>query len=122
MKDRKTTSEQSALESILNEIGLPIHEGGFEYDSVGLSFTKLPVLAVWHTSELPTPDELKTLKEIAQERISIYYPQYRDGFFVEGATTLTLNKQKGQWTFHRLTWRDRQMWSSKPTSLTELRK
>ena len=122
MKDRILASEQSPLESLLDDAGLPIHKGGFAYDPIDSHFTKYPVLAVWHESELPTEEELKTLVEIAQEKISRFNPQYTHGFLAEGANMITVKKEKGQWTYHKLTWRQGPIWSPNLTSLSELRK
>ncbi|OGM11650.1 hypothetical protein A2V80_03630 [Candidatus Woesebacteria bacterium RBG_16_39_8b] len=119
MKDRKTTSEQGALEGLLKEVGIPILDI-FNYDTLGRAFTKYPVLAVTPDSELPTKEEISSLVEIALERVSRYFPEYRHGFYVEGASTLTVIKQNGQWKYHRMTWQG-QTWSSKYPTLTELR-
>jgi len=121
MKDRNITPEQVALESLLKEAGLPIHRGGYKYDPLDRAFTIYSVLDISPDSELPTKEEIETLREIGQARTSKYYPEYVDGFYVEGATTVTFRKQSGQWTYHLATWQDTHAWSKKLGSLDEIR-
>lgn len=120
MKDRDLSPEQAVLESILKETGIPIHRGGFRYNPVDRAFTIYPVLDVSPDSELPTENEIKTLREIGHARTAKYYPEYVDGFYVEGATTVTFRKQNGQWNYHLATWQDTGAWSSKPGPLDKV--
>jgi len=101
----------------LKTIGVSIHKGGFECNLIDAMSGYRPVCALWYESEEPTEEEITILERIVAKKLSSFDREEVKGLAAEGANTVTLKKENGEWMFRRLTWTQRPLWSPKSSSL-----
>ncbi len=109
----KPASRKAELQQSLDGTGIPVYSGGFDLlTSPYKDFNTLtPVLAIWRQSEIPTPDEIETIRSLAGAKISRFSPSIVEGLTARGATMVTLFKSKGTWKFRRMGWGKESAWS-----------
>lgn len=111
------TPKKTELQQRLDGIGIPVHSGGFSNASPdnGDRYPLTPVLAIWHESAVPTPDEVATIKSSAEARLSRFGPSLVEGLAARGVTTVVLCKMEdGTWKSIRMGL-DPKLWSKTDT-------
>lgn len=121
-EQRTPTPREIELRKRLADTGIAVHRGGLNYDPMGID-SLVPVVAIWLESELPTDEEIKTIRTVAQKKINRFFnPSAVEGLAVRGANMITLFKRvDGTWTFRRMTWQDGPTWYPKPGTLEEIK-
>ena len=104
----------------IKAVGVAIHRGGFSYNPIVGMFSKREVLAIWQESEDPSDEEINTMAGLVQKMLSDFGPNSKEGFKASAANTVTLKKENGKWSFRRLTWTTRPLWSEISSSLGEV--
>ncbi len=83
-----------------------------------------PLVALYHDTKTPTPEEVGLLGEAVQRRAGRFLPGEIHDFTVEGANTAIFRKvdaaDGGRWTFRKLTWTRGPTWYPKPGALREI--